>query len=280
MTWAGTRSAVFERMCSTPAARSASWRLRAQLRAAGVEEVARDEVEEVLPRALGAPVAEALELLAGGPAWWPRSTKATISSSRSRASPVTRLDERVGVGGDEVQRPRRRACARRARRAPAPTSAASCAVADLRAAEHAHAQDLPPLGDRRRRSSKCAPQASARRAQSSARAAERRRARLGGDAVDRRPAGGHASAGGSCSTRSGRRRASGRGRRGRTPRPAGRRASSSPLSYQRRRRAGASTASHSSSGPIPARVNSAASWPMTTIVRARGCCRAGAGWRR
>ena len=63
MTWAGTRSAVFERMCSTPAATSASWRLRRSSGPPGVEEVARHEVEEVLPRALGAPVAEARELL-------------------------------------------------------------------------------------------------------------------------------------------------------------------------------------------------------------------------
>ena len=71
--------------------------------------VARGEVEEVLPRALGAPVAEALELRRAGRRARRDSTQSTISSSRARAVPVTQVDERVRVGGDEVDRPVRRA---------------------------------------------------------------------------------------------------------------------------------------------------------------------------
>ena len=66
--------------------------LAAQLRAAGVEEVARHEVQEVLPRALGAPVAEARELLLEVLVVRRSRRRPTSSLSRSRASPVTRLE--------------------------------------------------------------------------------------------------------------------------------------------------------------------------------------------
>ena len=125
--------------------------------------------------------------------------------------------------------------------------------------------DLPRSAIACRRSSKCAPQASASRAQSSGAPPS---------------AAAHASAvtpsfGGQPAASMRRRilfhsiwKATSVGTRSSTSdSDASRTAStSSPLSYQRRRRAAASTASHSSSGPIPARVKSAASWPMITIV--------------
>ena len=64
MTWAGTRSAVVLRRCMMPAACSVARRSARALRAARVAVLPRDEVQEVLPRALRASLAERGELLA------------------------------------------------------------------------------------------------------------------------------------------------------------------------------------------------------------------------
>ena len=221
MTWAGTRSAVFERMCSTPAATSASWRLR---RSSGPPASKKSRATKYRKFSHAPSVRPSRKRASSSwrSSWWPRSTKATSSSSRSRARPVTRLEsewvlEEAKYSGASPQRVLVELAAHG--RPPAPGHAL---VADLGAAEHAQAHRLAAFGDRLQVVLEVPPQASASRAQSSgappsaaAHASARRRPR---SAASRR----RASAGGSCSTRSGRRRASARGRRRRTPRPAGR----------------------------------------------------------
>src|SRR6266540_7087492 len=77
--------------------------LAPQLRAAGVEEVAGHEVQEVLPRAVRAPLAEARELLAEvlDIAALDELDQLVLALARQARDEV---GERVGVGGDEVQR--------------------------------------------------------------------------------------------------------------------------------------------------------------------------------
>ena len=240
--------------------------LAPQLRAAGVEEVAGHEVQEVLPRALGAPVAKARELLLEVLVVAALDEGHELAPRRSRASPVTRLEsewvfEETKYSGAS---PSVRSLSVGAHgRPPAPRHAL---VADLRAAEHAHAHRLALA----RRSPACAPRSArpTRRPAAPSRRARRR-------APPRTPRASAPSLGGQPAASMRRRilfhsiwKATSVGTRSSTSdSEASRTAStSSPLSYQRRRRAGASTASHCSSGPIPARRKSAASWPMTTIL--------------
>ena len=226
--------------------------LAPQLRAAGVEEVAGHEVQEVLPRALGAPVAKARELLLEV------LVVAALDEghelvSRSRASPVTRLEsewvlEETKYSGASPSGVLVEVGAHG--RPPAPRHAL---VADLGAAEHAHAHRLAlarrsPAGGPRSARPRRRPAAPSRRARRPAPPRTPRRWRPR-SAASRRPA----CAGGSCSTRSGRRRASARGRRRRTPRPAGRPAPRRRCRTSAGAAPAASTASHCSSGPIPAR---------------------------
>ena len=76
-----------------------------------------------------------------------RSTQSMISCSRSRAVPVSEVDDRVRVGGDEVDRPLLEPLLlERAPHRP-PPAARHARVADGAAAEHPHAQVEPALGD-------------------------------------------------------------------------------------------------------------------------------------
>ena len=225
---------------------------------------ARAVVEEVLPRALGAPGAEALELLDQVVrARAPRRSRR--SRPRSRPPPWSRrFTSECSVRGDEVHRPVRQPLVGQRRPHRRPPAARQPRVAGLRAAEHPQPQvqlALAHLVDERRRARPARTRACASSPPRSRRRARRRRAARAPPAAPPR-----AAARAACSTRAGRRRASGSRRRGRRSRPAGPRASRCPESYQRRRRAGASTASQSSIRPIPARANASDSWP-TTITR-------------
>ena len=125
-----------------PTARSSSERAPRAPRPLRLEVVARREVEEVLPRAVGAPVAERGELgaqVVGPVALDPRGDLVLAPAGGARQQ----VGHRVRVGGDEVHRPVvERLLGHRAadRRPPAPRHAR---VADRRAAEHAHAQVQP-----------------------------------------------------------------------------------------------------------------------------------------
>jgi hypothetical protein len=121
--------------------------LAAQLGAAGIEEVAGHEVQEVLPRALGAPVAEARELLLEVlvlPALDEGDELALVLARQ----PGDQVRQRVGVGGDEVQRRVAEPALVEVGAHGRPPAPRHALVADLRAAEHAHAHRLALVGDR------------------------------------------------------------------------------------------------------------------------------------
>ena len=91
MTWAGTRRAVFERMCSTPAATSAAWRLR---RSSGPPASKKSRATKYRKFSHEPSVRPSRKRASSSlrSSWCPLSTKATSSLSSWRASPVTRFD--------------------------------------------------------------------------------------------------------------------------------------------------------------------------------------------
>ena len=121
--------------------------LAAQLGAPGVEEVAGHEVQEVLPRALGAPVAKARELLLEVlvlPALDEGDELALVLAGQSGDE----VRERVRVRGDEVQRRVAEPALVEVGAHGRPPAPRHALVADLRPAEHAHAHRLALVGDR------------------------------------------------------------------------------------------------------------------------------------
>ena len=215
MTCAETRSAVREERWVTPTACSSRARRSCSAAPVRLEVVARAEVQEVLPRALGAALAQRLQLLAQVLGAGRLHPVEDLLLARARVA-GEQVDDRVRVGRDEVHRAvlERLLGERAAHRHP--PAARHAGVAHGAAAEHPHAQVQPALGDLRRRSANSSPHASREMAPVVRVAAEelgqlhRVRRRVVGEvglAQQQRAA---------CSTRSGRRRASGSGRRGPT----------------------------------------------------------------
>ena len=163
--------------------------LAPQLRASRVEEVAGHEVQEVLPRSLGALVAKARELLLEVlmvPALDEGHELALVLARQPR----DQVGERVGVRGDEVQRRVAEAAFVEVGAHRRPPPARHALVADLRAAEHAHAHRLALVGDRLHVLLEARAPRVGQPRPVVGRAAERHRARLGRRALHRRPAGG------------------------------------------------------------------------------------------
>ena len=233
----------------------------------------RAVVEEVLPRALGAARAEALELVdhVVRPLGLDEGDDLVLARARRRAHEV---HERVRVRRDEVHRPVRQALVGQRRAHGRPPAPGQPRVAGLRAAEHPQAQVELAVADLVDEPGQAVGPglAHARPVLLRAAAAPRRRRAARG----RRAARPRAAARAACSTRAGRRRASGSRRRGRTSRPAAPRACRAPESYQRRRRAGASAASQSSIRPSPAFANASDSWPDDDHARLARSTPAGA----
>ena len=242
---AGTRSAVVLRMWVTPSACSASRRSALPARSLGGEVDAGHEVQEVLPRPLRAPLAEARRARGAGCRRRPSSPRRPRARARARGPAEVAMLTRLWVleltkySGRSVVSPRRRA-----RRSPAPTSGASCGHSRcwvppsmrMRSARRSRATSGQALGEA------LAPRLVQPRPVLGT-AAQQPRALLGRRAHGRPrllPSPRRAGARGSCSIRSGRRRASAAGHRRRRRWPAAPPSVPRPSSYQRRRRAGAS----------------------------------------
>ena len=156
------------------------------------------------------------------------------------------VDEAVRVRADQVHRPVAQPLLGQPRRAPASTSAASCARSRP-ACRPASARAGSSAARRSAAGARRSARPRRRAAASSRRASRPAPARTPPTTAPPRAASPpRAGARAACSTRSGRRPASGSGRRRRTRSPAAPRAFPRPLSCQRRRRAGASASSHSS----------------------------------
>ena len=163
--------------------------LAPQLGAARVEEVTRHEVQEVLPRALRAPLAKARQLLLEVLVLAALDEGDELVLARARQA-RHQVRERVRVGGDEVQRRVAQLALVEVaahRRPPAPRHAL---VADLGPAEHAQAHRLALVGDRLHPPLELLAPGVGQPRPVVGPAAERRGARLGLGALGRRPAGG------------------------------------------------------------------------------------------
>ena len=112
----------------------------------GVEVLARREVEEVLPRALGLAAAEAVELGLEVGVVGAVDPLGDLPLALARGA-GEQVDDRVRVGGDEVERAVLEALLGERRAHRPPPAARHARVADGAAAEHPHAQVQPALVD-------------------------------------------------------------------------------------------------------------------------------------